>query len=161
MGLARITECKKMQRKQKLVAARSQQQRNNHVSSARISGRTALRGGIDNDSQLSPEWIRELKRRVKDSRDPVRYMLVSEFSRKFIFYYDVSTDTFAMNIPSRGTRFKRKEVAESVKDHLGQGIALVKFTVKGGRLKRLSPFRGMRLRARSARRIRRRTRQRI
>ena len=141
---------------QKLVAARSQQ-RNDRVSSARISGRIAPKESVDDDSQLSSEWIRELKRRVKDSRDPVRYMLVSEFSRKFILYYDVSTDTFAMNDASRGTLFKRREIAESVKDHLGQGIALVKFTIKGGRLKRLSPFRGMRLRSRSASRIRRRT----
>lgn len=146
-----------MQRKQKLVAARSQQQRNNRVSSARISGRIAPKENVDDDPQLSPEWIRELKRRVKDSRDPVRYMLVSEFSRRFILYYDVSTDTFAMNIPSRGPLFKRREVAESVKDHLGQGIALVKFTIKGGRLKRLSPLRDMQLRTRSASRIRRRT----
>ena len=78
-------------------------------------------------------------------------------ARKFILYYDVNKDTFAMNDASRGTLFKRREIAESVKDHLGQGIALVKFTVKGGRLKRLSPFRGMRLRSRSASRIRRRT----
>jgi hypothetical protein len=147
-----------MQRKQKLVATSSQQQRNKRVSSARISGRIAPKEDVDDDPQLSPEWIRELKRRVKDSRDPVRYVLVSEFSRKFILYYDVSTDTFAMNIPSRGTLFKRREIAESVKDHLGQGIALVKFTIKGGRLKRLSPLRGLRLRTRSARPIRRRTR---
>jgi hypothetical protein len=147
-----------MQRKQKLVAARSQQQRKNRVSSARISGRIAPKKGVYDDPQLSPEWIRELKRRVKDSRDPVRYMLVSEFSRKFILYYDVSTDTYAMNYPSRGTLFKRREVAERVKNHLGEGVALVKFTVKGGKLKRLSPFRGMRLRTRSGPRIRRRTR---
>jgi hypothetical protein len=142
-----------MQRKQKLVAARSQQQRNNRVSSARISGRIAPKENVDDDCQLSPEWIRELKRRVKDSRDPVRYMLVSEFSRKFILYYDVATDTFAMNNASRGTLFKRREVAESVKAHCGKGVALVKFTVKGGKLKRLSPFRGMRIRSRSAHRI--------
>src|SRR5215475_13102626 len=135
-----------MQRNQKLVAARSQQQRNDRVSSARISGRIPPKENIDDDSQLSPEWIRELKRRVKDSRDPVRYMLVSEFSRKFILYYDVTTNTFAMNDPSRDTLFKRREIAESVKTHLGEGVALVKFTVKGGKLKRLSPFRGMRLR---------------
>ena len=143
-----------MQRKRKLVAVRSQQLRNDRVSSARISGRIAPKENIDDDSQLSPGWIRELKRRVKDSRDPVRYVLVSEFSRKFILYYDVSTDTFAMNIPSRGTLFKRREIAESVKDHLGQGIALVKFTIKGGRLKRLSPFRGIRLRSQRVSRIR-------
>jgi hypothetical protein len=94
---------------------------------------------------------------VRDSRDSVRYMLASEFSRKFILYYDVTSGTYAMNDASRGTLFKRREVAESVQAHLGNGVALVKFTVKGGRLKRLSPFRGMRLRSQSARRIRRPT----
>ena len=138
---------------QKVVRARSQQERKDRRPWAKISDRTVPKGDVDDDSQLSPEWIKELKRRVKDSRDPVRYMLVSEFSRKFILYYDVSTDTFAMNIPSRGTLFKRREIAESVKDHLGQGIALVKFTVKGGRLKRLSPFRGIRLRSQRVSRI--------
>jgi CRISPR/Cas system CMR-associated protein Cmr1 (group 7 of RAMP superfamily) len=145
-----------MQTKQKLLGARSQQQRKRRVSSAKISGRTALKGRVDGDSQLSPEWMRKLKRRVKDSRDPVRYMLVSEFSRKFILYYDVSTDTFAMNEASRGTLFKRREVAEIVKTHLGKSIAWVQFTVKGNKLTRLSPFRGMRLRSPSASRIRRR-----
>ena len=67
---------------------------------------------VDDDSQLSPEWIRELKRRVKDSRDPVRYMLVSEFTRKFILYYDVTSDTYAMNDASRGTLLS---VARSLK----------------------------------------------
>jgi hypothetical protein len=147
-----------MQRKQKLVAVRSQQERKRRVSSARISGRIAPKKGVYDDPQLSPEWIKELKRRVKNSRDPVRYMLVSEFTRKFILYYNVTNDTYAMNDASRGTLFKRREVAESVKAHLGKGVALVKFTVKGGRLKRLSPFRGMRLRRRSAHPIRRRTR---
>jgi hypothetical protein len=150
-----------VQRKQKLVAARSQQQRTNRVSSARISGRIAPKEDVADEAPLSPEWIKEINRRVKDSRDPVRYMLVSEFSRKFILYFDVGTHTFAMNDASRGTLFKRREVAESVKAHLGKGVALVRFTVKGGRLKRLSPFRGMRLRSRSASRIRRRTVQRI
>jgi hypothetical protein len=95
------------------------------------------------------------KRRVRYSRDPVRYMLVSEFSRKFILYYDVTTNTYAMNDASRGTLFKRREIAESVKSHLGEGVALIKFTVKGGKLKRLSPFRGMKLFSRRAYRIRR------
>jgi hypothetical protein len=146
-----------MQRKQKLLGARSQQQRKGRVSSARISGRIAPQRDVDDDFQLSPEWIRELKRRVKDSRDPVRYMLVSEFSRRFILYYNVTTDTFAMNDATRGTLFKRREIAESVKTHLGKGVTLVKFTVKGGKLKRLSPFRGMKLFSRSAHRIRRST----
>ena len=151
-----IGECKEMQGKQKFLRARSQRPRKGRVSAAKISDQAALKEDVE-DHRLSPEWIRELKRRIKDSRDPVRYMLVSEFSRKFILYYDVSSDTFAMNIPSRGTLFKRREIAESVKAHLGKGVALVKFTVKGGRLKRLSPLRGMRLRSRGATRIRHRT----
>ena len=134
-----------MQRKQKLLGARSQRQRKGRVSAAKISDHAALKEDVE-DHQLSPEWIRELKRRVKDSRDPVRYMLVSEFSRKSILYYNVTSDTYTMNDPSRGTLFKRREFAESVKAHLGKGVALVKFTVKGGRLKRFSPFLGMRLR---------------
>ena len=87
----------------------------------------------------------------------MRYMLVSEFTRKFILYYDVKSDTYVMNDASRGTLFKRREIAESVKTRLGKGVTLVKFTVKGNRLTRLSPLRGMRLRSRSASRIRRRT----
>jgi hypothetical protein len=143
-----------------MVAARSQQRRTTRVSSARISGRIAPKEDVADDAPLSPEWIKEINRRVKDSRDPVRYMLVSEFSRKFILYFDVGTHTFAMNDASRGTLFKRREVAESVKTHLGKGVALVKFTVKGGRLKRFSPFRGIRVRARSTPESRRRTGQR-
>jgi hypothetical protein len=152
-----------MQKKQKLVGARSLHQRNSRTLLVKIPNRANRKGGdwADDDTSLSPEWIKEINRRVKDSRDPVRYMLVSEFSRKFILYYNVTSDTFAMNDASRGTLFKRREAAESVKDHLGQGIALVKFTVKGGKLERLSPFRGMRIRTRSARPIRRRTGQRI
>src|SRR5262249_60650589 len=103
MDLTRIGECKEMQRNQKLVAARSQQQRNDRVSSARISGRIAPKENIDDDYQLSPEWIRELTRRVKYSRDPVRYMLVSEFSRQVILYYDATTDPFALKHASGGT----------------------------------------------------------
>ena len=155
--MAGIGECKEMQRKQKLLGARSQQQRKGRVSSARISGRIAPKENVDDDAQLSPEWIRELKRLVKDSRDPVRYVLVSEFSRKFILYYDVASDTYAMNDASRGTLFKRREAAESVKGLLGKGVAIVRFTIKGGKLKRLSPFHRMRLRIGRTNRIRRHT----
>ena len=139
---------------------KARQQRPRRASSAKIPGRADRKRNelADDDTPLSPEWIKEIKRRVRDSRDPVRYMLVSEFTRRFILYYNVTTDTFAMNDASRGTLFKRREIAESAKAHLGDGVALVKFTVKGDRLKRLSPFRGMRLRSRSASRIRRRTR---
>src|SRR5438094_8969449 len=61
---------------------------------------------------LSPAQIRELERRVRDSRDPIRYMLVSEFSRRFILYYNVSDDVYAMNDPAGGPLFKRLQTAE-------------------------------------------------
>jgi|SRR3989304_720512 len=91
---------------------------------------------------LSPAQIRELQRRVRDSRDPIRYMLVSEFSRRFVLYYNVSDDVYAMNDPAGGTLFKRLKTAESVRKFLGKGTSIVKYTTKGGKLKRLSPYQG-------------------
>jgi hypothetical protein len=70
-------------------------------------------------------------------------MLVSEFSRRFILYYDVSDDVFAMNAPDKGTLFKRREAAERVSKLLSRGVRIVKFTTKGGKLRRISPFRGL------------------
>jgi hypothetical protein len=90
---------------------------------------------------LSPAQIRELRRRVRDSRDPVRYMLVSEFSRRFILYYNVSDDTYVMNDPTGGTLFKRLKTARSVKKLLGSGTSIVKYITERGKLKRLSPYR--------------------
>ena len=68
-------------------------------------------------------------------------MLTSEFGRKFILYYDVSRDVFVMNDPSGGTLFKRRQIAENVGKLLGRHILVVKFTNKGRKLKRLSPYR--------------------
>lgn len=67
-----------------------------------------VRARARNDKpDLPREWIQEIERRVRDSRDPVRYMLVSEFSRSFILYYDVSGDVFVVNAPAKGTLFKQ------------------------------------------------------
>jgi hypothetical protein len=74
-------------------------------------------------------------------------MLVSEFSRSFILYYDVSDDVFAMNAPEKGTLFKRREAAKRVSKLLSRGVRIVKFTIKGGKLRRISPFRGLERRA--------------
>lgn len=90
---------------------------------------------------LSPAQIRELRRRVRDSRDPIRYMLVSEFTRSFILYYNVSDDVYAMNDPRGGTLFKRLKTAQTVKKLLGSGTSIVKYTTARGKLKRLSPYR--------------------
>jgi len=68
-------------------------------------------------------------------------MLVSEFSRRFVLYYNISDDVFAMNEPNRGTLFKRRAAAEKVKTLLSSGVSIVKFSTKGKKLKRLSPIR--------------------
>lgn len=93
---------------------------------------------VDPDEPLSPEWAREIKRRVRDLEDPIRYIITSALSRRFVLYYNVSTDTFALNNPDVGTLFKRCEVAERVAEILGAGHTVVKFTTRNGILKRLS-----------------------
>jgi hypothetical protein len=95
----------------------------------------------ENLEPLSPAQIKELRRRVRDSRDPIRYMLVSEFSRRFILYYNVSDDTYVMNDPTGGTLFKRLKAAQTVKKLLGGKTLIVKYTTARGKLKRLSPYR--------------------
>ena len=106
------------------------------------AGSRRSQDSVKDEEPLSPATIRELKRRLRDSRDPVRYMLVSEFSRRFMLYYNVSSHTFAMNEPGEGTLFKRREAAESVKKILSKRVSIVKYTTKGGKLKRLSPYSG-------------------
>ena len=114
------------------------------------STKNAMPQLIEEDVEpLSAAQIRELERRVRDSRDPIRYMLVSEFSRRFILYYNVSDDVYAMNDPSGGTLFKRLKTAKSVKRLLGGGTSIVKYTTKGGRLTRLSPYPGIWIKAKT------------
>lgn len=93
----------------------------------------------DGGEPLSKEWIKEIKRCVREAEDPIRYMIVSDFSRRFVLYYSVSSDSFVMNSPEHGTLFKRQEIAEGVARLLGKHHALVKFTTKNGKLRRLSP----------------------
>lgn len=93
-------------------------------------------------SDLTPNQIRELDRRIKDMDDPVRYLIVSEFGPRFILYYNVSDDTFAHNNPAGGTLFKRRVAAESIRKLLRSTVAIAKFSIKGKVLKRISPFRG-------------------
>ena len=102
----------------------------------RTNGQKDAMPPVDEDDiePLSPAQIRELTRRVRDSRDPIRYMLVSEFSRRFILYYNISDDVYAMNDPAGGTLFKRLKTAET---------SIVKYTTTGGKLKRLSSYQGV------------------
>lgn len=78
------------------------------------------------DWGLTRKQVRELKRRVADLDDPIRYFLVSRFGPRFALYYNVSDDVYAMNDPKAATLFKRRKAAESIKAMLGPRTQLVK-----------------------------------
>jgi hypothetical protein len=99
------------------------------------------------DWPLTPAQIREIRRRVADLDDPVRYLLVSHMGPRFVLYYNASDDLYAMNDPKGGTLFKQRKVAESVKRTLGKGVEIVECRTtrrKGVRVPVLASFDGRR-----------------
>jgi len=68
----------------------------------------------------------------------MRFVIASQFLRKFVLYYNVSDDTYAMNNISTATLFKRKRAAETVRKLLGANTRLLKVRLmKGGRIKQV------------------------
>lgn len=82
------------------------------------------------DLPLTRAQIRELERSVADIRDPVRYLLASQLTPRFVLYYDVSEDTYVMNDPSGATLFKRHKAAVAVKRLLGGGLRIIRCTTR-------------------------------
>ena len=81
------------------------------------------------DADLPPltrAQIRELKRRIDDMDDQVRYLLVSEFTPRFKLYYNVTDDMFVMNEPKGGTLFKRRKAALAVRRLLGSRVEILR-----------------------------------
>jgi len=83
------------------------------------------------EPKLSAAWIREIERRVADSRDPARYVIVSALlsgppatRRRWELFYDVSDDVWAMEIQG-ATLFKRKRTARVVAQLLGDGYEVI------------------------------------
>lgn len=74
------------------------------------------------DWRLTPSQIRELKSRLKDTRDPTRFVIVSRFSPKFVLYYNVSDDTYAMNDISAAI-FEGKHLEEELRRRI-QEVAM-------------------------------------
>lgn len=77
----------------------------------------------------TPAQVRELKRRLVDLKDRTRFLLVSAFTTRTAFYYDVSQDTWGMNDPSLGTLFKRRATALAVQRLLRDGVQVVRCRV--------------------------------
>lgn len=87
--------------------------------------------------ELPPEWKRELKRRVADVRNHVRYVVFSDIGGKgrWRLWLDVSSDGYGMSI-DQATLFKREHVARSVARAYSQGsrndLLIAKITTKSG-----------------------------
>src|SRR4051812_17422492 len=81
------------------------------------------------DERPSPAFLRELARRVEDSVDPVRYVLVSVFRKDFLLYYDVESDCYAFNAIEDATAFKRLRVARAVRAAVDPKLFIMKARV--------------------------------
>jgi hypothetical protein len=80
------------------------------------------------ESTLSAAWIREIERRVNDSRDPTRYIIVSVLlpgpRRRWELFYDLADDMWAMDVQG-ATLFKRKRTARVVAELLGDRYEVI------------------------------------
>lgn len=85
----------------------------------------AARTISDDDTPLSEAQIRELRRRLADLKDPVRYLIVAEMGPRFALYYNVADDVYAMNDPAHATLFKRRAAALAVRRLLGRGTRVI------------------------------------
>lgn len=91
---------------------------------------------INEDAEeLSPEWKSELKRRVADANNPVRYVVYSDIGGKgrWRLWLDVSSDGYGMSI-DQATLFKREHVARAVAQAYSEGnrndLLIAKITTK-------------------------------
>ncbi|OHE17626.1 MAG: hypothetical protein A2X96_12140 [Syntrophobacterales bacterium GWC2_56_13] len=95
---------------------------------------------LEDNLELSPEQIRELKRRVKDLEDPVRYVIHSDLlpAGRWRLFLNVSDDTWCDDI-NTATLFKGPRYALAVIHEYCEGkrdnLFLAKITTKNNRLK--------------------------
>ena len=85
---------------------------------------------------LTPAQTKELLRRLADSSDPRRYLIVSRMlpGARFVLYYNVSDDVYTWNDPEGGTLFKRRAAAELIKRKLGRGNEVIEVKKVRGRV---------------------------
>jgi hypothetical protein len=82
---------------------------------------------LEDVPDLTPAQTRELLRRVADSKDPRRYLIISRMlpGARFVLYYNISDDVYAWNDPEGGTLFKRRKTAELIQRKLGRGKEVI------------------------------------
>ena len=95
---------------------------------------------LEDNLELSPEQIRELKRRVKDLEDPIRYVIHSDLlpGGRWRMFLNVSDDTWCDDI-NTATPFKRSHCARAVIHEYCEGkrdnLFIAKITTKNNRRK--------------------------
>jgi len=85
---------------------------------------------------LTPAQTKELLRRLADSKDPRRYLIISRLlpAARFVLYYNVSDDVYAWNEPEGGTLFKRRKTAVLIQRGLGRGNEVMEVKVVRGKV---------------------------
>ena len=84
----------------------------------------------DDDFDLTKAQLRELRRRIADADDPVRYVIEGGFGPRFRLYYNVTDDVYAMNNPAGATLFKRRKAAVAVQKLLSGGKRIIRCTTR-------------------------------
>lgn len=90
------------------------------------------------EEEISPELRRELKRRLADSQNLVRYVVFSDITGdgRWRLWLDVSADGYGMSI-DQATLFKREHVARAVAKAYSEGkrndLFIAKITTKNGK----------------------------
>lgn len=94
----------------------------------------------DEDLDLTPEQIRELKRRIKDSENQVRYVIYTDLlpRGRWRLFFNVSEDTWCDDV-NAATLFKRDYYAQAVIDQYCQGgerdLFIAKITTRNNKRK--------------------------
>jgi hypothetical protein len=94
----------------------------------------------DDKEEISSELRLELKRRLADAHNPVRYVLFSDITGdgRWRLWLDVSGDGYGMSI-DQATLFKREHIARSVAKAYSEGrrkaLFIAKITTKNGKRK--------------------------
>jgi hypothetical protein len=100
----------------------------------------------EQDIELTQDQIHELKRRIKDLENFVRYVIYSEIipNGRWRLFLNISDDTWCDDI-NKATLFKRQHIAEAVIGKYSEGrrrdISIAKITTKNDKRKVLKYFR--------------------
>ena len=103
-----------------------------------MKGKRTSKEVPEKDEELSPEWKRELRRRLADVRNPIRYVVFSDITGdgRWRLWLDVTGDGYGMSI-DQATLFKRESVARAVAKEYSEGrrsdLLIAKITTKNGR----------------------------